>query len=678
LKVGDRIAVARRIDISENRDPIDLYEVFKSAPKEVIEKLYVHLNRKSISKILKSCDISEIKYITLYEWKKFNRIPLLFLYKNKVPNSLLPSNSRLSIVGGRHEYPLKISKSKDLGIVLGYLLSEGSNTINNERDGARTVSFSNKSKLIMREFIDSFSKVFGKPTTKILISKKIINGKAFYTKRINIGYDLLSYILEYAFDYPAGIKSEAKRVPSILLDAPKECIEGFLYSYVKGDGTHQSTRYTKVIRIYSSSKEMINSIAFLLLRFGIFPRICTPKLRTGRKQEYILYVSSKEYVKKLNEITGSFQSPKFNDKSTTEDYLPVKKIILAAKKLCKIPDREYKRINFYTKTKNISRPKVRRLINILEKYSNSNPHLDKLKTLVDSDIYWDEIKEINFDEAPYTLDLSVVDGQEPIENFLGGFGWICLHNSNEIVEDLEVLLGAKREDLNLSTDRKGVVAGPLIIKDKFAGTTTTIDCTKMGRSGWMIPSDVDNGMEFVKCDADYVLCIEKDALWQRLNEDQFWKKENCLIITPKGQASRGCRRLIRKLADMKLPIYCYMDCDAWGWYIYWTIKTGSMNLAYLGSEISTPEAKFLGVTMKDIERYPFLKKLTIRAKDVDIKRAEEMLSYPWISMHKEWVEELKTVLETKKKLEQDALQGPRLTFVGDYIREKINNKEFLP
>ena len=250
--------------------------------------------------------------------------------------------------------------------------------------------------------------------------------------------------------------------------------------------------------------------------------------------------------------------------------------------------------------------------------------------------------------------------------------------SNDLVEDLEVALDVKREDLNLSTDRKGVVAGPLVLRDRFGGSETIIDCTKQGRSGWMIPSDVDNGMEFIKCDADYALIIEKDALWQRLNEDQFWKKENCLIITPKGQASRGCRRLIRKLADRGVPIYCFMDCDAWGWYIYWTIKTGSMNLAYLGSNIATPEARFIGVTMKDIQTYDFLKKLTIRAKEVDIKRAQEMLGYEWISKHKEWVEELKAVLETKKKIEQDALQGPRLTFVGEYIREKIKKKDFLP
>ncbi len=134
--------------------------------------------------------------------------------------------------------------------------------------------------------------------------------------------------------------------------------------------------------------------------------------------------------------------------------------------------------------------------------------------------------------------------------------------SNPLVEDLEVALNLKREDLNLSTDRKGVVAGDLVLKDKFGGTTDTIDCSKQGRSGWMIPSDVDNGMEFVKCDADYVLVVEKDALWQRLNEDKFWQKENCIVITPKGQSSRGCRRLLRRLANKKLPIYvCSIDAE---------------------------------------------------------------------------------------------------------------------
>lgn len=250
--------------------------------------------------------------------------------------------------------------------------------------------------------------------------------------------------------------------------------------------------------------------------------------------------------------------------------------------------------------------------------------------------------------------------------------------SNPLIEDLEVGLNLKREDLNLTTDRKGVMAGPINIIDRFGGEEIFIDCTKLGRSGWAIPSDVDNNIRFEKVNARYVLVVEKDAMWQRLNEERYWEKERCILITPKGQASRGCRRLIRKLVDMGLPCYVFTDCDAWGWYIYWTIKTGSMNLAYLGKNIAVPEARFIGVTMQDIKDYPFLEKLTINAKEIDVKRAQELLDYEWIKVHKEWVVELKKVLTSKKKIEQDALQGPRLSFVVDYLKEKIKSNKVLP
>lgn len=250
--------------------------------------------------------------------------------------------------------------------------------------------------------------------------------------------------------------------------------------------------------------------------------------------------------------------------------------------------------------------------------------------------------------------------------------------SNPLIEDLEAALMLKREDLNLNANRKGVMAGNLKVMDTFGGEMQEIDVSKQGRSGWAIPSDVDNEIEFVDIKAKSVLVVEKDALWQRLNEDGLWKKENMILISPQGQAARGTRRLIRKLADEGLPVYVFNDGDAWGWYIYWTIKTGSINLAYMGNSIATPESKFIGVTMSDLQKYEFLNKMTMKATEVDLKRAQEMLNYPWINRHKEWVAELKMVLKSKLKLEQDTLQGPRLTFVDDYIKDKIKNKEFLP
>ncbi len=271
----------------------------------------------------------------------------------------------------------------------------------------------------------------------------------------------------------------------------------------------------------------------------------------------------------------------------------------------------------------------------------------------------------------YQLKFSI--GEDVDENIFGE-----QTESNPLIEDLEVSLGVKREGLNLNANRKGVLAGNMKIIDRFGNEQVEIDCTKQGRSGWNIPSDVDNDMEFIDVTAKYVLVVEKDALWQRLNEDGFWKKENCILISPQGQASRGTRRIIRKLADRNLPVYVFTDSDAWGWYIYWTIKTGSINLAYIGNDVATPEARFIGVTMSDLDRYDFLNKLTINASDVDLKRAQEMLAYEWIKQHKEWVVELERMIKTKKKLEQDALQGPRLTFVGDYVREKIKEKAYLP
>jgi len=250
--------------------------------------------------------------------------------------------------------------------------------------------------------------------------------------------------------------------------------------------------------------------------------------------------------------------------------------------------------------------------------------------------------------------------------------------SNPLIEDLEVALNIKREDLNLNANRKGILAGNMKIIDKFGDEEVEIDASKQGRSGWPIPSDVDNDIDFVDIKAKYVLVVEKDTLWQRLNEDKFWQKQNVILISPQGQASRGTRRLIKKLSNSGLPIYVFNDCDAWGWYIYWTIKTGSMNLAYIGPEIATPSAKFIGVTMSDLEHYDFLKNLTMKATDVDLKRTQEMLNYPWINKYKEWEIELKKVIKLKIKLEQDSLQAPRLTFVDDYIIEKIKNNDFLP
>ena len=131
--------------------------------------------------------------------------------------------------------------------------------------------------------------------------------------------------------------------------------------------------------------------------------------------------------------------------------------------------------------------------------------------------------------------------------------------SDPIIEDLEVTLDALREELHLFAARKGSMVGPITITD----TGDTIDLRRMGSGGWAVPSIVEeNVIGFRKHEAKYVLLIEKDAVWKRFNEDKFWQREKCVIVTDQEQPPRGVRQLVQRLhAELGLDVYVLVDND---------------------------------------------------------------------------------------------------------------------
>ncbi len=245
--------------------------------------------------------------------------------------------------------------------------------------------------------------------------------------------------------------------------------------------------------------------------------------------------------------------------------------------------------------------------------------------------------------------------------------------SDPIIEDLERTLDVLREQMNLTADRKGYLYGNIKIVD--AGDT--INCAKLGRGGYGIPSTVEE-LEFADVKADFALVIETAAMYERLVEEKFSKKNNAILIATQGQAARGVRRLIHRLnKEAKLPTYVFTDGDPYGYYIYSVIKMGSINLAYLSSELGTPECKFIGMTMTDIEKYG-LEKVTEELKDLDKKRIKEEMGYAWFK-DKRWQLELKKMLKGGVRIEQQALANKSLEFVAQkYLPDKISREDFLP
>ncbi|HET6436980.1 MAG TPA: DNA topoisomerase IV subunit A [Anaeromyxobacter sp.] len=247
--------------------------------------------------------------------------------------------------------------------------------------------------------------------------------------------------------------------------------------------------------------------------------------------------------------------------------------------------------------------------------------------------------------------------------------------SDPIIEDLEVAIDSLREELHLFATGRGSMVGPLTIRD----SGDTIDLRRMGSGGWSVPSIVEEHVvQLGKSEARYVLLIEKDAVWKRFNEDKFWQREKCVIVTGQGQPPRGVRRLVQRLrTELKVPVYVLVDNDPWGFYIYSVLKQGSINLAYESMRMAVPDARFIGLSSFDKETYKLPAEVAIQMNDQDNNRAKQMLAYPWFEA-KQWQREIQEMVRSGKKYELEALSRRGISFITEeYLPRKLRDRDYL-
>jgi DNA topoisomerase VI subunit A len=248
--------------------------------------------------------------------------------------------------------------------------------------------------------------------------------------------------------------------------------------------------------------------------------------------------------------------------------------------------------------------------------------------------------------------------------------------SDPILEDLEVALGSLREELHIFADNRGSMVGNITVVDR----ADEIDCRRMGSGGYAIPSIVEPDIiQFKKCDADFVMHVEKGTVWNRFNEDRFWEEHNCILTHGGGQPPRGVRRLLQRFnQELKLPIICLLDCDPWGHYIYSVIKQGSISLAFESSRLAIPEARFLGIRAQDYQTCGLSDDVKIELKENDIKRAEEIAAYPWFKQHKGWQKEIRRMLDNGFKMEVESLIQKNISYVTEeYVPERLKKRDWL-
>ena len=219
------------------------------------------------------------------------------------------------------------------------------------------------------------------------------------------------------------------------------------------------------------------------------------------------------------------------------------------------------------------------------------------------------------------------------------------------------------------------MVGPITIVD----SGDTIDLRRMGSGGWSVPSIVEsNVITFRKHEAKYVLLVEKSAIWKRFNEDKFWKRDSCIIVHGGGQPPRGVRRLVQRLhSELKLPVYVLVDNDPWGFYIYSVMKQGSINLAFESMRMAVPDARFVGLSSFDKDKYQMPTNVSIKMDDGDNNRAKQMLAYPWFK-HAKWQKEIQEMVSSGLKFELEALSRRGISFITEeYLPKKLKDRDWL-
>lgn len=287
------------------------------------------------------------------------------------------------------------------------------------------------------------------------IAPKIKQEKTWYQVYLSASYHLTHGIKNPVSKWLEnlgifGLRSHEKFIPGLVFQQPQEAIALFLRHLWSTDGCIKLTKGSSYPAIYyaSSSNKLAQGVQMLLLRLGINAKLrIISQGKKGRNQIQV-WITGKYDLEKFVNLIGAVGLYKQESLELVKQYLqksgkanPNQDVIprdiwhtevKSAQQQLAISDRQLQQALgiSYCGTSlykyNLSRNRTKQLAEILQSETINN--------LADSDIYWDEIKEIKFAGEEKVYDLTVPN----LENFTTQ--GLYVHNSIEQDADLVIML----------------------------------------------------------------------------------------------------------------------------------------------------------------------------------------------------------------------------------------------
>ena len=395
IRENEKITWSRVLACSRHSSPASLLKIKTLSGREITATdSHSFITRKE----------NKIIPISGKSLKPGDRIPSLKF----LPENCIESISTSEYAGSswsRKPLPSILELSSQTGWIFGAYLSEGNST-------PYYVSISNTNESFLAG-IRQFANQYG-------------NFRGFAR-----GHDLRinSKSLSLLLKKTCGSGSANKKVPDFAYSPKEPFVSSLLSAYFEGDGNISVER--SVIRASSNSKELIDGIALLLSRFGIFAH-----KQSGK--QFTLSIPSK-YASLFREKIGLVSESKSRKLDLLCQSPPPKQnfidlfsgfddLFLSVARKLNYPARK---VNSFTRRQKIGREAILKYIVIFSELSKQkgidiSHELSIMKQMHASDVVWDEITEISPvpPSSTQVYDLTV-EGTETFTTFEG----LVTHNT---------------------------------------------------------------------------------------------------------------------------------------------------------------------------------------------------------------------------------------------------------
>lgn len=420
LSVGDFLVVPRKPWAEQSVWQINLLEeALKLGDSELGEfsvfgvRDIIYSNNELKNKIKTQLNAHQRHYDFYGDWMKCDRLPARLLKILTPEERSIFYGCKVGVRQGHHKLDCILPASRELMQFLGLFIAEGSSRT---KGSSASISFGSHEKELIDYTAALSQNLFG-------IRPKVKKSHATATSIVLCSGSLVFLLRKIL---RCGEKARSKKIPSIVFSAGTELAREFLFAYLAGDGypsnelfeclKTRSFETKQKICLATASRELALGLQYLLSALGY-------------SYSYQEKPPEQRVVKNVETVFGESFKIEFytNQKASPLNFYPLEIGGITA----------------------VVEPKLKYAINTRNQASATYEKIASLKLnhAVVSEkaaaflngglgvLQVTEIEERTPFEGEYVYDYSVDED----ENFVGGYGAICLHNSLDACEDATVL-----------------------------------------------------------------------------------------------------------------------------------------------------------------------------------------------------------------------------------------------